>query len=150
MIYENHQFSLSGSSDPPNPFFAQLPGLASPPPQTKSVEPPPHNKEYAGCSTSDPDSESPSTCLRNSLSLRQSSASRLTGPFPPFQPGTPDVLAMFPQKGVLRVFGGLVSHLKLKRTRIGWTTPWRRDLIAKGVSSNKCFRYGWAASSCRP
>jgi hypothetical protein len=100
MTYENRTFAMSGPSDPPNPFFALR------------------------CSTSDPGTEAPPARLRlppmgrglypASLSLamgtrqvqplKQSSACADRAPFLPLQPGTPDVPAMFAQKGVLRVW----------------------------------------------
>jgi hypothetical protein len=82
VIDKRHALLITGPPDPPNPFFALK------------------------CSTSDPGNEAPSTRLRNSrrtpsacLPLKQSSACANRAPFPPLQPGTPDVPAMFAREG---------------------------------------------------
>jgi hypothetical protein len=97
--YENRWFSTSGISVPPNPFSRAL------------------------CSTSDPDSEAPSTRLRNSgrplvvgLTPQTVLGVPTTRPFPSVSAGdTPDVPAMGTEEEVLRVWNRIPTLMEKKQ-----------------------------------
>jgi len=83
MKYQTHRFSITGTSAPPNPFFA-LKCSTSDPAKVKLLP--------LACGTRD--ALSPS-----GLPLKQSSACANRAPLPPLQPVTPDVPAMFAREG---------------------------------------------------